>query len=285
MSTTTLERPAPPASIHLSFPRVVGSEWRKLFTLRSTWWTLGIALVLQVGVAALMGLLARTVASSAQAQAQGGLGLDASQAAAQGLMFSQLAVVALAVLAITAEYSSGQIRVTLAAVPRRLPVLAAKALVLVVVVFVLGAVSGALSVGAARLIGGKALPFSLPSAETWRILAGTPLYLVGIALLSLGVGALLRHTAGAMAGLMGFLMVVQVVIAAIPLKALQLISPWLPGTAGQQLMATDASIENLRTATNHVGVVFDPWVGYAVMLAWAVLALVGGAALLRSRDA
>jgi ABC-2 type transport system permease protein len=285
MSTTTLNRPVAPAGTpHLSFARVVASEWRKLFSLRSTWWTLGSALVLQVGMAALIGVALRA-ASSVDTSGGSGFTVDASQAAAQGLLFAQLAVVVLAVLTITAEYSSGQIRVTLAAVPRRLPVLWAKALVLVVVVLVLGVVSSALSVGVAMLVGGDLIRFSLPGAETARILAGAPLYLIGIALLSLGVGGMLRHTAGAVAGLMGFLVVVELVIGNIPWKPLQLISPWLPGTAGQQVMATDESVQSLRDLPNHVGAVLDPWAGYGVLVAWAVLALAVAAVMLRSRDA
>ncbi|MBU4215567.1 MAG: ABC transporter permease [Actinobacteria bacterium] len=281
MSTTTLERTATPSSVHLTFGRVVASEWRKLFSLRSTWWTLGTAVVLQAGMAAIVGAASRAVHSSGQ----GDLGIDGAQVAAAGLQFSQLAIVALAVLTITAEYSSGQIRVTLAAVPRRTPVLAAKALVLVVVVLVTAVVSSALSIGAGKLVGGDTISFTLPGAETARIIAGAPLYLVAIAVLSLGVATLMRHTAGAIAALMGFLLVIQTVFAAIPWKPLQIVSPWLPGTAGQQLLASDSSVEALRAVPDHVGAVLGPWAGYGVLVAWAVLALVAAVAVLRSRDA
>ncbi|MCG2797525.1 MAG: ABC transporter permease, partial [Cellulomonas sp.] len=108
---------------------------------------------------------------------------------------------------------------------------------------------------------------------------------VGIAALSLGVGALMRHTAGAIAALMGFLLVIQTVFAAIPWKPRQIISPWLPGTAGQQIMATDSSIATMQAVPDHVGAVLDPWVGFAVLVAWAVLALVAAVVVLRSRDA
>ena len=281
MSTTTLQRPATPSAVHLTFGRVVASEWRKLFSLRSTWWTLGLAVLLQVGMAAILGAAARAVAASGQ----GTLGVDGVQAAAAGLQFSQLAIVALAVLTITAEYSSGQIRVTLAAVPRRTPVLLAKALVLTVVVLVTAVVSSALSVGALALVGGEHISFALPGAESARILAGAPLYLVGIAVLSLGVGALMRHTAGAIAALMGFLLVIENVFAAIPWKPLQIISPWLPGTAGSRLMSTDATIAAARDLPNHVGAVLGAWQGYGVLVAWAALALVAAVLVLRSRDA
>ncbi|MCG2797147.1 MAG: ABC transporter permease [Cellulomonas sp.] len=281
MSTTTLERTATPASVHLSFGRVVASEWRKLFSLRSTWWTLGTAIVLQAGTAAILGAAARAVQNSGQ----GDLGIDGAQVASAGLQFSQLAIVALAVLAITAEYSSGQIRVTFAAVPRRTPVLAAKTLVIIVIVLVTAVISSALSIGAAKLVGGDTIAFTLSGAETARIIAGAPLYLVGIAALSLGVGALMRHTAGAIAALMGFLLVIQTVFAAIPWKPLQIISPWLPGTAGQQIMATDSSIATMQAVPDHVGAVLDPWAGFAVLVAWAVLALVAAVVVLRSRDA
>ena len=286
MSTTTLDRPAVPASIHLNFARVVAAEVRKTFSLRSTWWTLGVAVVLQVGTAALMGLAARAASSGEGKGPRGaGFSLDASQVAGIGLEFSQLAVVALAVLMITSEYSSGQIRVSLAAVPRRTPVLAAKALVLSVVVAVLGAVGGSLSVGAALLIGGDNVELALPGAETARILAGGPLYLVGIALLSLAVGALMRNSAGAIATLMAFIVVVQNVIGMILWKPLQIISPWLPGTAGSQLMATDQGVAMDRAVPDRVGAVLDPWVGYGVLIGYAVIFLVAAVVSLRSRDA
>lgn len=283
MTAATLDRPvvAPAGDIRLTFPRVLRAEAGKLFSLRSTWWTLGVAVVLQVGMAALIGLFARTVDEDA---GPGGLQLDGATLPSVGMQFAQLALVVLAVMVITAEYSSGQIRSTLVAVPTRTPVLAAKAVVLAAVTLVVGTVSGALSVAAGLLVAGDRIGFDLPASETLRILAGGPLYLMAIALLALGVGALIRHTAGAIAILMGLLLVVEPVLAAVPLRVLQEISPFLPSTAGQQLLFDDQTLaaqEGLRQYGAHL----EPWAGYGILVAWAVAALVLAGWLLRRRDA
>lgn len=275
MSTTTLDRPVAPA-YRLTFGHVVASEWRKSVSLRSTWWTLGVALVLQVGTAALFALAMRS-GSAFDGEA------DATGLATAGLEFAQLAVVALGVLAISAEYSSGQVRVTFAAVPRRMPVLVAKLLVLSGVVAVMGVVSTVISVGVVKLVGGHLARLQLGEAQTWRMLYGAPLYLVGIAGLSLALGFLMRSTAAAIATLMGFLLVVQTVFLALNLKVVRVISPWLPGTAGQQIMASDNAVAAARAA-RHVGVVLTPWQGYLVLVGWVVLLLVGAAVTLRRRD-
>ncbi len=283
MSTTTPDRPAADPAVRVTFARVLRSEWGKLMSLRSTWWVLGTAVVLQAGMAALLGVFARTGVTD-PGRGEVALGIDATDLPVAGLQFAQLTVVVLGALAITAEYSSGQIRSTLAAVPRRTPVLWAKTLSVGLLVVLLGIVGSALSLVAGLLIAGDRIGFDLSAGETARILAGGPLYLLGIAGLSIGVGALMRHTAGAIATLMGFLLVVQVVFSAIPLKALQVVSPWLPGTAGQQIFVSDASIQ-LRRAADPVGVVFDPWAGYGVFAAWVVLTLAAAAVVLRRRDA
>jgi len=220
--------------------------------------------------------------------------LLASQGAAQGapasiLVFSiaasmaSLAVAVLGTFVITGEYSTGMIRSTLAAVPRRLQALWAKGLVLAVSIFLVSIVGVALSLAVMKLfLGAKGLAPDLGNRETLRILLGTALYLTAIASLAFAIGALLRHSAGALAAVLGLLLVIEN-LAQIPWKPLQLISPFLPGTAGSKILMTQAEINAISHGS--VGAVLGPWQGFAVLLAWVAVLLTAAAALLRHRNA
>jgi len=197
---------------------------------------------------------------------------------------ASLAVVVLSVLVITGEYSTGMIRSTLAAVPRRLPALWAKGLVLEVAILIVSAVAVVISLGVMQLfLGSKGLAPDLGNAETVRILVGVPLYLAGIALLAFAIGALMRHSAGALATVLGLLLVIENLFM-IPWKPLQLISPFLPGTAGAKLLMTQAQLDAM-TQGSHVGAVLSAWQGYGVLLAWGAVLLAIAAVLLRRRNA
>ncbi len=223
-ATGTARRTVPDGD-GLTFARVVASEWVKFRTLRSTVWTLVVTVLLMVGIAVL----------AAWGMTEGGAGGDSTVGAfatTAGVNVAQLSVAVLGVLIITGEYTTGMVRSTFAAVPHRLPALAAKAIVLVATVLVVGAVSVALAyVATLPFLSGTALQIDLADGETLRVLGGTPLYLAGIALLSLAFGALLRHSAGALAAVLGLLLVVENVFALIPLAFFREVSPYLPATA------------------------------------------------------
>jgi len=285
MSTDVLTSPAAkagpttPATDHVrvNFPRVVRSEWIKFRTLRSTIWTLAITLVLMVGIVTLFSW----ILSNQDIKRGGPTSIDAFTIA--GSMAS-IAVVVLGVLVITGEYSTGMIRSTLAAVPRRLPALWAKALVLEVSILVVSVVAEVISLGVMQLfVGSKGLAPDLGNSETVRILVGVPLYLAGIALLAFAIGALLRHSAGALATVLGLLLVIENLFM-IPWKPLQLTSPFLPGTAGAKLLMSQAQLDAM-TQGSHVGAVLSPWQGYGVLLAWGAVLLTVAAVLLRRRNA
>ena len=116
-----------------------------------------------------------------------------------------------------------------------------------------------------------------------RILFGGVLYLVTIALFAFAIGALLRISAGALAAVLGLLLVVENVFRAIPADFFRNVSPFLPGTAGHQIIATRASIDQARLMSS--APVLDPWVGYGVMVAWVAVLLAVAAVLMRRRDA
>ncbi|MDT0165228.1 ABC transporter permease [Actinotalea sp. AC32] len=276
-------RPATPAvtTRPVTFGRVLAAEWLKVRTVRSTVWTLAVTVLAMVGISALFAW-ASTTMSDEQAASAGGTDLPALLSA--GVNLGQLAVAVLGVLVVTSEYSTGMVRSTFAAVPRRLPVLAAKALVLTGVVVVATVVSMLLS----YLV---SLPFhdelgvtvDLADAEQLRRLAGLPLYLAGVALLGLAFGALLRHTAGAMTAVIGLLLVVETVFSLVPLRFFELVGPFLPSTAGARVMygeETLAMIDGMRDTVS-----LTPWQGYGVMIAWVVVLGGVAAVLLRRRDA
>lgn len=288
MSTSTLTSPTETSvqgqsaadAVHLTFPRVVRSEWIKFRTLRSTIWTLAITLVVMVGIVTLFSAVAASQLSSTQS-AEGDGGSIVVFMIAAGM--AQLAVAVLGTLVITGEYSTGMIRSTLAAVPRRLAALWAKAIVLAVSIFLVSIVAVALSLAVMQLfLGDKGVAPDLGNTETLRILVGTALYLTGIAGLAFAIGALLRHSAGALATVLGLLLVIES-LAHIPWRPLQLIVPFLPGTAGSNLMLTQAQID--ATSQGAVGAVLGPWQGFAVLIAWVAVLLTAAAVLIRRRDA
>ena len=282
-SQTTKAAPTTSATDHVrvTFPRVVRSEWIKFRTLRSTIWTLAITLTVMVGIVTLFSAILANQSASVNARPGGPTSIDVFTIAAS---MASLAVVVLSVLVITGEYSTGMIRSTLAAVPRRLPALWAKGLVLEVAILIVSAVAVVISLGVMQLfLGSKGLAPDLGNAETVRILVGVPLDLAGIALLAFAVGALLRHSAGALATVLGLLLVIENLFM-IPWRPLQLISPFLPGTAGGRLLMTQAQLDAM-TQGSTVGAVLSPWQGYGVLLAWGAVLLAVAALLLRRRDA
>jgi ABC-2 type transport system permease protein len=268
--------PVRPARQGVSFARVVTSEWIKFRTVRSTLWTLPITAAAMVGMAVLQAWGISQLDHS-------GMSVSGAEIVTGGWFFAQLAVAALAILSITGEYSTGMIRTSLTAVPRRSPVLAAKALILFVAVFVVGAVAVALSwLAATPFLNRLGLSIDLTDGETVRILLGAPLYLATIGLFAFAVGALLRHSAGALAVVLGMLLVVENVFAALPFRFFEVISPYLPSTAGTRVLSGAQSVSMNAGATSPS---LTPWEGYGVLVAWAVVLATAAVILLRRRDA
>ncbi|MCL2424487.1 MAG: ABC transporter permease [Micrococcales bacterium] len=264
--------------VRVTFARVVVSEWRKLVSVRSTWWTLGIAVALYAGIGALVSLYMRSNGSAVDPA-------EATDLAIGPVQMVQLAIVVLAVMIITSEYSTGQIRVSATAVPTRLPLLGAKALVLSAAVFVAAVLGEALSVGMGLLIAGDTMAFGLPGAETARLLVGAPVYLVGVALLTFGVAGLMRSTGGAIATMMGLLVVVEQLLMGIQFHVTKLIAPWLPGNAGTLVLYNTENLEYVRDHVVSPGAYLGPWWGLTVLVAWAALFVVLAGVRLRLRDA
>jgi ABC-2 type transport system permease protein len=260
----------PTGDVRVTFGRLVRSEWIKLWTVRSTWWVLPITVIAQAGIAWMIAYF------GTQQMEQNGVDLGAYTAAdlVGGIQFAQLAICVLAVLTITGEYSTGMIRSTLTAAPTRTPALLAKGLVVVVVAFVTGIVGTLVSWAVTYPVLGETYRVDLADGVNQRIFLGAPLYLAAIALLAFAIGALLRHSAGALATVLGLLLVVEGVFASIPWTFFEKVSPYLPMSAGSQLVQTGSP-----------DAVLSPWEGYGVLVAWGVVALVAAMVMVRRRDA
>ncbi len=258
----------------VTFPRVVRSEWTKLRTLRSTWITLLIALFLSVGIAALIG------SNLGEPGPDGGGGpppqvlADIPAALLAGTLFASLVLGVLGALAASTEYSTGTVRATLTAVPKRLPVLAAR----VVVVTVVAAVAGAVLSTAAFWMGSVLL--DAPLSAGWgddgvlAALVGNTGYLVAITLLGLGLGMLARSTAGAITVLVALVFLLPSILPFISADWVQSVNDYLPGTAGSSLQSTQEELSVLSRGTATL-----------TLALWALVPLVVAAVLLKRRDA
>ncbi len=252
------------------------AEWTKLRTVQSSGWLLLAAIVLTVALS--------FAATAVMSYTSPGSRLDTTRLSLTGIELGQAFVAILAVLAMSNEYSNGLIRTTLAALPRRAGVLAAKAAVVGGVVLVAGVVA----VGACLLVGRLILPgkgftpahgyalLSLVYEPTLRAAVGSILYLGLIALLSLGVAAALRDSAAAIGVVLALLYVFPIIAAFVGN------SDWQRRL--QQIGPTSAGLA-IQATTNLHGLPIGPWAGLGVLAAWAAAALLLGGVALRLRDA
>ncbi|WP_028047354.1 ABC transporter permease subunit [Cellulomonas sp. URHE0023] len=281
--TTTPAVAAPKGK--LSFPHLLRSEWIKFWSVRSTIWTLGIFLFATISLVVLISLAFVNAPSEAEGGPPASQAADALGPFAVAVTLAQLALAVLGALTITSEYTTGMIRSSLTAVPKRLPVLWSKAIVLMVSVLFAAVVALAVSaVLQALFFDSKDFSIDWSDAQTLRALGGTALYLATIALFAFALGALLRHSAAAVATVLGLLLVAPILFSAIPWKPLTYMFPFLPGVAGQQVTQTDAQLAD-AAASSPIGADLSAWQGYGVLLLWIVLTLTAASVLLKKRDA
>jgi ABC-2 type transport system permease protein len=255
----------------VTFPRAVTSEWIKLVSLRSSWITFAAALVAIVGLGALISFV--TNSHFAQMRPEEQASFDPVARSLGGVELAQLAIGVLGVLVVTGEYATGMIRASLMAVPKRWPVLGAKLLVFAACTFVLALVAAF----AAFLLGQQLLGShgtTLGAPHVLRAVLGIPLYLTVVGALAVGLGFILRSTAGGIATLVGLLLVLPGVARLLPDSWQPHVLPYLPSNAGGQVFAVHSDPGMLST-----------WTGYAVFCAWAAAALVVGLVVLKRRDA
>jgi ABC-2 type transport system permease protein len=251
----------------------IHAEWTKLRTLASTRWLL-------IGTVTLTAASSAAVAAATHQSSRGG---DPTKLALSGIYLGQAVVSILAVLVISEEYSSGMIRTTLTAIPRRLVLLAAKAANVVVLTVVAAslAVAGCLIAGRLMLPGAGFdlahgyLLVSISHGPTLRAALGSILYLVLIALLSLGVATAIRDTTVSIGAVLGLLYLPPILAQTVsdPLRRhLQQIAPMSAGLA-------------IQATTNLRSLPISPWAGLSVLGAWTTAALIIAGLLLRRRDA
>jgi ABC-2 type transport system permease protein len=207
VGTTT--KSLPPG--HYGISGLLRSEWTKLRTVRSTMWTLGVTVVVGIGISALA--TAETRAHWATMSPGNRLSFDPTSTSLTALLFCQLAIGVLGVLVMSAEYGTGTIRATFSAAPRRPLVLAAKAAVFGLVALVVAEVVAFASflVGQA-LLSAPATHATLSTPGALRAVVGTGLYLGVIGLFALGLATIIRHTAGAISAFVGILLVLPIIV-------------------------------------------------------------------------
>jgi ABC-type transport system involved in multi-copper enzyme maturation permease subunit len=200
---------------------------------------------------------------------------DPALTSLRGYFLAQLAIGVLGVLVITGEYATGMIRATMSAVPRRLPVLWAKAVLYAAVTWVLATVGALIAflIGQA-VLSSRHIETSIASPGVARVVFGTGLYLTVVGLLGVAIGCLIRNTAGGIATVFGLLLVVPVLAEALPSSWSNAISPYLPSNAGQAVIALHPDPHTLA-----------PWSGIGLFLLYALAALAAAAVLLKRRDA
>jgi ABC-2 type transport system permease protein len=274
-STATSTAPVTPRR-GPGFGRVLLAEWTKIRSVRSTIWSLIALVVLDLTFTALFTLLNETQWDKNDPQFRAAIVADpTSLILGGGLQLSQLAVCVLGVIVITAEYSTGTIRASLLAVPRRLPVLAAKSVVFGLLVLALGtAVSFASFFIGAPILHSKA-PVALDDPGVLRAVLGGGLYLAMLGLFALAVGAILRQTAAGITVVVALAFVLSIVSRLLSGSLGEHVRAYLPIQAGSLITHAHQGQSDL----------LNPWQGYGVFAAWTVLLLVIAAVLLRRRDA
>jgi hypothetical protein len=257
----------------ITFGRVVRSEWTKLRSLRSTWIILGATALLTIGLA---GAIGRGEAMSVHGGEPAPSVADAVSAAFLPIDFFVLVIGVFGVLQMSGEYGTGLIRATLTAVPRRLPVLGAKALVQVAVTGpVMAMVSLASFLVCQAFLGDGGASLSDPGVP--GAIVGAAACPVIMGLLGLGIGTMVRHTAGAITTLAAGLLIAPVLLGPVlPGDREDDIMKYVPTIAGQAMYSVDGGGGPFET--------LSPGASTAVLVGWAVLMLAGGAAVLRRRD-
>ncbi|RKS86710.1 ABC-2 type transport system permease protein [Microbacterium sp. AG790] len=285
--SSTMPRISTSLNARLSARGVLRSEWVKLRSVRSTAWCYGVLIALMVAIGLLVSSL--SFSNSGSESTTGDLArsivVDVNTA---GLKITVLIACVLGALIVTGEYSTGMIRSTFAAVPRRTGALIAKAVVLAVTTFVATAIGIWLSAFVSwPSLASQQIDVDLGSPSVFMPLIGGAVYTTMVALLAFGFGVILRSTAGTLAVVLGLILVAPVIIpmlgGMVDADWARTLSALMPQNAGGQLFAFsgDASIPQSDTEALKL----DGWGGFGVLAAWDVIVLAAAIALAKWRDA
>ncbi|HUY85647.1 MAG TPA: ABC transporter permease [Acidimicrobiales bacterium] len=275
-----MTQPSPSIEFHQTEPAtsssvkdVIVSEWTKFRTVRSTYMSLLISVAVMLALGSL--ITAAVVHRWNNMGFHERLTFDPTTRSLMGIFLAQLAIGVLGVLVISSEYATGTIRSTLAAVPQRLTVLFSKALVFAVTTFTVTLVGCFVSFSVGQAILSQiGIGTSLSQPGVLRAVIGGSLYLSVIGLLALGLGTIIRHTAGGITALVGLIMVLPGLVAALPSPWSTDIGKYLPGEAGMNIFSVVSTPNSL-----------GPWSGFLVFCGWtAVILAIAGWCLVK-RDA
>jgi len=311
MTTSDVKLSAlPPAAGHAGLRGVIASEFTKIRSVRSTYWTIAALFIVGVGIAALIGF---GIANNIHNQPWNKAGTDGTQSILTPFLFiGQLIIAVIGAMVITSEYSTGMIRTSLTAMPRRGTVYLGKLIVLTSVTLVVSVVTSfiAFFVGSATLSGsgvagslfhnvtipanvnmspGPNGPGNGPPSYTFvgtdvitsghvlMAIIGSALFVTVVALIAFGLGAIIRHTAGAISSVFGLLFVLSIIIQVLPDTWRWDISRFFPDAAGRVLSVTLPGQQNPH--------LWSTWPQFLVTVIWAVVLVGVGGYLFRKRDA
>ncbi len=279
MTTAPVTTRVPPAPAReVGFGHLLAAEWTKIRSVRSTVWTLILFVVITIGLTALLSWLITSSWNGPRAAPRDArIAIDpVGFILGAGLNLGQLTICVLGVLVISTEYSTGVIRASLLAVPRRLPMLAAKAVVLAALLFVVAELVCFCSFFIGSAILHSRVPVSLSDHNVTRAVVGAGLALTVLGLFSMGIGGIIRHTAGAVTTAIGITFVLPILAGLLPGSWGAHVNGYLPEQAGSVVAQAQAPAG---------GNVLSAWEGFGVFCIWTALALVACAILLRRRDA
>jgi hypothetical protein len=249
----------------------LNSEWTKLRSVRSTYWTAAVAVLASIGLGIV--ICARTAYNINHGQ-QDPRGLDATLTSLNGLYIAQVAVGILGVLTISSEYGTGMIRATLCAVPQRRTMLAAKGAVFALATLVGGEILSFTAFGIGQaLLASAHVGVSLHDPGVLRATIGGGLYLTAVGLLGFGIGALVRHTAGALSAFFAVLFSLTALTELLPTNWRNVVINYLPANAGNQIF---------NVLRPHGALA--PWAGLGVLCLYALAAIIPAAVLIERRD-
>ncbi|MGB8196056.1 MAG: ABC transporter permease [Acidimicrobiales bacterium] len=278
MSTATTNEVAlkPLPASHYGFADLVRSEWTKIRTVRSTVWTVGLTIILGIGIGALVTAVTRGHWSSMNQFSR--QTFDAPATSLIGLLFAQFSIGVLGAMAVTAEYSTGTIRATFSAAPNRLRVYGAKIAVFGVLALIVAEFTSFVAFFLGQfLLSAPATHATLSTPGALRAVVGGGLFICLLGLLALGLGTIIRHTAGAISAFVGILLVIPLIAQALPYQLSIDVRRYLPISIGSQIVTTNR-------ADNGAGSL-SPWMGMLVLAIEATVLLIIGGALLQRRDA
>jgi ABC-type transport system involved in multi-copper enzyme maturation permease subunit len=261
----------------VAFSHLLAAEWTKIRSVRSTVWTVILFVVITIGLTSLFTWLTASNWTGPHAGARDATILNdpVGFILGSGLGLGQLTLCVLGVLVISSEYSTGVIRASLLAVPKRTPMLVAKATVLAILLLVVGEVVsfGSFFVGSAILH--SHVPVSLSDNDVTRAVVGSGLYLAVLGLFSMAIGGLIRHTAGGITTAIGVVFVLPILGGLLPNSWGAHVNGYLPEQAGTLVGQVHPS----------GGQVLSAWQGFGVFCLWTLVLMVAAGFLLNRRDA